>query len=209
MIAFLLLKIITTAFMVFMAIGSAWYAPKQKTTSDGVFFFVVAMFHMLGITFMWVQPMWLPEIMRIIPYHIVEWVKFIKPLLLPNIWCCVGIGYVAEKSRHQECMQPVCGKRKMEICVRQHRFYKVPYTGETIFQIKQYRVFHKNNPGVDGLSPGVQGYRQAVRHSTLTAASQVRILVVLFRRCFLLSVFAICEYSIYMEYSFPLIAECC
>lgn len=54
MIAFLLLKIITTAFMVFMAIGSAWYAPKQKTTSDGVFFFVVAMFHMLGITFMWV-----------------------------------------------------------------------------------------------------------------------------------------------------------
>ena len=57
--------------------------------------------------------MWLPEIMRIIPYHNVEWVKFIKPLLLPNILCCVGIGYVAEKSRHQECMQPVCGKRKM------------------------------------------------------------------------------------------------
>lgn len=51
-----------------------------------------------------------PEIMRIIPYHIVEWVKFIKPLLLPNIRCCVGIGYVSEKSRHQECMQPVCGK---------------------------------------------------------------------------------------------------
>nr|DAM32861.1 MAG TPA: hypothetical protein [Bacteriophage sp.] len=48
--------------------------------------------------------MWLPEIMRIIPYHIVEWVKFIKPLLLPNIRCCVGIGYLAEKSRHQECM---------------------------------------------------------------------------------------------------------
>nr|DAE32720.1 MAG TPA: hypothetical protein [virus sp. ctFlR8] len=45
-----------------------------------------------------------PEIMRIIPYHNVEWVKFIKPLLLTNIWCCVGIGYVAEKSRHQECM---------------------------------------------------------------------------------------------------------
>lgn len=104
MIAFLLLKIITTAFMVFMAIGSAWYAPKQKTASDGVFFFVVAMFLMLGITFMWVYPMWLPEIMRIIPYHIVEWVKFIKPLLLPNIRCSVGIGYVAEKSRHQECM---------------------------------------------------------------------------------------------------------
>nr|DAH08230.1 MAG TPA: hypothetical protein [Bacteriophage sp.]DAI74341.1 MAG TPA: hypothetical protein [Caudoviricetes sp.]DAL85678.1 MAG TPA: hypothetical protein [Bacteriophage sp.]DAO91595.1 MAG TPA: hypothetical protein [Caudoviricetes sp.]DAR44713.1 MAG TPA: hypothetical protein [Caudoviricetes sp.] len=48
--------------------------------------------------------MWLPEIMRIIPYHNFEWVKFIKPLLLPNIRCCVGIGYVAEKSRHQECM---------------------------------------------------------------------------------------------------------
>jgi len=48
--------------------------------------------------------MWLPEIMRIIPYHNVEWVKFIKPLLLPDIWCCVGIGYVSEKSRHQECM---------------------------------------------------------------------------------------------------------
>lgn len=54
MIAFLLLKIITTAFIVFMAIGSALYAPKQKTASDGVFFFVVAMFLMLGITFMWV-----------------------------------------------------------------------------------------------------------------------------------------------------------
>lgn len=54
MIAFLLLKIITTAFMIFMAIGSAWYAPKQKTASDGVLFFVVAMFLMFGITFMWV-----------------------------------------------------------------------------------------------------------------------------------------------------------
>lgn len=54
MIAFLLLKIITTAFMIFMAIGSAWYAPKQKNASDGVFFFVVAMFLMFGITFMWV-----------------------------------------------------------------------------------------------------------------------------------------------------------
>lgn len=31
--------------------------------------------------------MWLPEIMRIIPYHNFEWVKFIKPLLLPNIRC--------------------------------------------------------------------------------------------------------------------------
>ena len=71
------------------------------------------------------------------------------------------------------------------------------------------KVVHENNPGADGLSPGVWGYRQAVRHSTLTAASQVRILVVLFRRCFILSVFAICEYSTYMEYSFHLIAECC
>lgn len=54
MILFLLLKIITTAFIAFMAVGSAWYAPKQKTASDGVFFFVVAMFLALGITFMWV-----------------------------------------------------------------------------------------------------------------------------------------------------------
>lgn len=206
MILFIILKIVTTAVMAFFAIACALDAPKQEKASDGVMLFAFAMFLAFGITFMWVQPMWLPEIMRIIPYHIVEWVKFIKPLLLPNIRCCVGIGYVAEKSRHQECIQPVCGKRKMEIYVRQHRFYKVPYTGVTK---KQYRVFHENNPGADGLSPGVQGYRQVVRHSTLTAASQVRILVVLFRRCFLFSVFAICEYSIYMEYSFPLIAECC
>lgn len=54
MIGFMILKIITTAFIVFMAIVSAWYATKQKTASDGVFCFVVAMSLMLGITFMWV-----------------------------------------------------------------------------------------------------------------------------------------------------------
>lgn len=46
--------------------------------------------------------MWLPEIVRIIPYHHVEWVKFIKPLLLPAL-CRVGIGYKAERTRHQKC----------------------------------------------------------------------------------------------------------
>lgn len=110
----MILKIMTTLVLTVLAISALWYAPKQKTASEGVTFFALAMFLAFGITFMWVQPMWLPKIMRIIPYHIVEWVKFIKPLLLPNILCCVGIGYVAEKSRHQECMQPVCGKRKME-----------------------------------------------------------------------------------------------
>ena len=114
MTGFMILKIMTTLVLTVLAISALWYVPKQKTASDGVILFAFAMFLAFGITFMWVQPMWLPEIMRIIPYHNFEWVKFIKPLLLPNIRCCVGIGYVAEKSRHQECMQPVCGKRKME-----------------------------------------------------------------------------------------------
>ena len=170
MLGFMILKIMTTLVLTVLAISGVWYAPKQKTASEGVTFFALAMFLAFGITFMWVQPMWLPEIMRITPYHNVEWVKFIKPLLLPNICCCVGIGYVAEKSRHQECMKPVCGKRKWNNAFDNTKFYKVPYTGVTIFQIKQYRVFHENNPGADGLSPGVQDYRQAVRHSTLTAA---------------------------------------
>jgi hypothetical protein len=34
------------------------------------------------------------------------------------------------------------------------KFFKVTYTGVTIFLDKD-RVFHKNNPGADGLSPGV------------------------------------------------------
>ena len=114
MLGFMILKIMTTLVLTVLAISALWYAPKQKTASDGVILFGFAMFLAFGITFMWMQLMWLPEIMRIIPYHIVEWVKFIKPLLLQNIQCCVGIGYVAEKSRHQECMQPVYGKRKME-----------------------------------------------------------------------------------------------
>ena len=45
----------TTAVMAFFAIASALYAPKQKTASDGVFFFATAMFLAFGITFMWVQ----------------------------------------------------------------------------------------------------------------------------------------------------------
>lgn len=99
MLGFMILKIMTTLVLTVLAISALWYAPKQKTASEGVTFFALAMFLAFGITFMW-----LPEIMRIIPYHNFEWVKFIKPLLLPNIRCCVGIGYVAEKSRHQECM---------------------------------------------------------------------------------------------------------
>lgn len=54
MIGLMFLKIVTTAVIVFFAIASAFYAPKQKTASDGVFFFVFAMFLAFGITFMWV-----------------------------------------------------------------------------------------------------------------------------------------------------------
>lgn len=54
MILFMILKIMTTLFLAFFAIASAFYAPKQKTASDGVILFVFAMFLALGITFMWV-----------------------------------------------------------------------------------------------------------------------------------------------------------
>ena len=59
------------------------------------------------------------------------------------------------------------GNEKWKYAFDNTEFFKVPCAGVTI---KQYRVFHDNNPGADGLSPGVWGYRQAVRHSTLTAA---------------------------------------
>lgn len=54
MIGFMILKILTTAVMAFFAIVCAIYAPKQKTASDGVILFVIAMFLAFGITFMWV-----------------------------------------------------------------------------------------------------------------------------------------------------------
>lgn len=54
MLGFMILKIMTTLVLTVLAIYALWHAPKQKTASDGVFFFVVAMFLMLGITFMWV-----------------------------------------------------------------------------------------------------------------------------------------------------------
>lgn len=54
MILFIILKIVTTAVMAFFAITCALYAPKQKTASDGVILFVLAMFLAFGITFMWV-----------------------------------------------------------------------------------------------------------------------------------------------------------
>lgn len=54
MIGFMILKIMTTLVLTFLAIVSAWYAPKQKTASEGVIFFALAMFIAFGITFMWV-----------------------------------------------------------------------------------------------------------------------------------------------------------
>lgn len=54
MLGFIILKIVTTAVMVFFAIASALDAPKQKTASEGVTFFALATFLALGITFMWV-----------------------------------------------------------------------------------------------------------------------------------------------------------
>lgn len=54
MIGYMILKIVTTAVFAFFAIATAFYAPKQKTASDGVILFVFAMFLALGITFMWV-----------------------------------------------------------------------------------------------------------------------------------------------------------
>jgi hypothetical protein len=53
-IVFMILKIMTTLVLTVFAIASALYAPKQKTASDGVFFFATAMFLAFGITFMWV-----------------------------------------------------------------------------------------------------------------------------------------------------------
>ena len=54
MLGFMILKILTTIVIAFVAISSAWYAPKQKTASDGVIFFALAMFLTFGIAFMWV-----------------------------------------------------------------------------------------------------------------------------------------------------------
>ena len=54
MIGFMILKIMTTLVLAVLAIAGAWYAPKQKTAPDGVFFFAYAMFLALGIAFMWV-----------------------------------------------------------------------------------------------------------------------------------------------------------
>lgn len=46
------------------------------------------------------------------------------------------------------------GNEKWNNAFDNTKFFKVPYTGVTIFLDKD-RVFHKNNPGADGLSPGV------------------------------------------------------
>jgi hypothetical protein len=54
MIGYMILKIMTTLVLTVLAISALWYAPKQKTASDGVFFFATAMFLAFGITFMWV-----------------------------------------------------------------------------------------------------------------------------------------------------------
>lgn len=59
------------------------------------------------------KTMWLPEIMRIIPFWRTEWVKFIKPKQLAAR-LRLGNAYEPLKSRHDKCMEPVCGKRKME-----------------------------------------------------------------------------------------------
>lgn len=54
MTVFMILKIMTTLVLTVLAISALWYAPKQKTASDGVIFFALAMFIAFGITFMWV-----------------------------------------------------------------------------------------------------------------------------------------------------------
>lgn len=54
MIGLMILKIMTTLVLTVLAISALWYAPKQKTASDGVIFFALAMFLAFGITFMWV-----------------------------------------------------------------------------------------------------------------------------------------------------------
>lgn len=48
------LKIMTTLVLTVLAISALWYAPKQKTASDGVILFELAMFLAFGITFAWV-----------------------------------------------------------------------------------------------------------------------------------------------------------
>lgn len=53
-LGFMILKIMTTLVLICLAICGLWYAPKQKTGSDGALFFAIAMFLALGITFMWV-----------------------------------------------------------------------------------------------------------------------------------------------------------
>lgn len=47
-------KIMTTLVLTVLAISALWYAPKQKTASDGVILFAFAMFLAFGITFAWV-----------------------------------------------------------------------------------------------------------------------------------------------------------
>lgn len=54
MIGFMILKIMTTLVLTILAIAGALSAPKQKTASEGVTFFALAVFLSLGITFMWV-----------------------------------------------------------------------------------------------------------------------------------------------------------
>lgn len=54
MLEFMILKIMTTLVLTFLAIVSAWYAPKEKTASGGIISFAFAMFLAFGITFMWV-----------------------------------------------------------------------------------------------------------------------------------------------------------
>lgn len=54
MLGFMILKMMTTLVLIVLAISGAWYAPKQKTESEGVIFFALAMFIAFGIIFMWV-----------------------------------------------------------------------------------------------------------------------------------------------------------
>jgi hypothetical protein len=54
MLGFMILKMMTTLVLTFLTISGLWYAPKQKTASEGVVFFAIAMFIAFGITFMWV-----------------------------------------------------------------------------------------------------------------------------------------------------------
>lgn len=54
MLGFMILKIMTTLVLTVLAISALWYAPKQKTASDGVILFAFAMFLAFGITFAWV-----------------------------------------------------------------------------------------------------------------------------------------------------------